>query len=60
MNMSYEELELELWKTQVQLLQQLVIVSTMKGERLLAQIAEREQWLTQAAQSTPSSSPETN
>jgi hypothetical protein len=55
--MTYEELELELWKTQVQLLQQVILVSNLKGERLMAQIAEREEWLRQQAQSTQSLQP---
>jgi hypothetical protein len=57
MKMTYEELELELWKTQVQLLQQVILVSNLKGERLMAQIAEREEWLRQQAQSTQSLQP---
>lgn len=54
MKLTYEELELELWKTQAQLLQQVILVSTLKGTSLMAQIVEREEWLRQRAQLTPS------
>ena len=52
--LSYEQLELELWRAQVMLLQTNQVAANYQMQDLQARIAEREQWLQRQAQSTPS------
>jgi hypothetical protein len=54
MKPSYEEVELALWKMEVQYLQQTIVAANLKGVQLEAMIREREQWLQQQGRSTPS------